>query len=252
MQKYNLHPQNKTTRNGIQFSHHNVVHMTCIPYSRNRKRGPKVQAALGRAMAGMGYPSTWKDVLDDSGERIPKKNKDGEIIDNKDGSIRYQQEPDKQGIIDWIEDQKKWLQKEMMRRYGWDREYKGSHPRGNLSTPDYQVARSRERLEVLQHDFDKVIQDYEHEIIQETDKLAEAVDGMLSHTTEFDLFFRYLNECPENEYEELIDRAAQYFADLAAQKESRTLSKLIAAAESRGAKSNPSTTKEVGRIQRSS
>lgn len=224
------------------------VHMTCIPYSRNCKRGPKVQAALGRAMAGMGYPSTWKDVLDDNGARIPKKNKDGEIIYNKDGSIRYKQEPDKQGIIDWIEDQKKWLQKEMMRRYGWDREYKGAHPRGNLSTPDYQVARSRERLAVLQHDFDKVIQDYEHEIIQETDKLAEAVDGMLSHTTEFDLFFRYLNECPENEYEELIDRAAQYFADLAAQKESRALSNLISAAEERRIKPNPSIQKDTRQI----
>lgn len=220
------------------------VHMTCIPYSRNCKRGPKVQAALGRAMAGMGYPSTWKDVLDDSGERIPKKNKDGEIIYNKDGSIRYRQEPDKQGIIDWIEDQKCWLQKEMMRRYGWEREYKGSHPRGNLSTPDYQVARSRERLEALQQDFDRTLQEYEQQIIQETDKLAEAVDGMLGHTTEFDLFFRYLNECPEKEYDELIDRAARYFADLAAEKERRALSKLISLAEERREEATHNMTKE--------
>lgn len=220
------------------------VHMTCIPYSRNCKRGPKVQAALGRAMAGMGYPSTWKDVLDDNGERIPKKNKNGEIIHNKDGSIRYRQEPDKQGIIDWIEDQKHWLQKEMMRRYGWDREYKGSHPRGNLSTPDYQVARSRERLEALRQDFDRTLQDYEQQIIQETDKLAEAVDGMLGHTTEFDLFFRYLNECPEKEYDELIDRAARYFADLAAEKECRALSKLISLAEERREEATHNMTKE--------
>ena len=224
------------------------VHMTCIPYSRNCKRGPKVQAALGRAMAGMGYPSTWKDVLDENGERIPKKNKNGDVIYNKDGSVRYQQEPDKQGIIDWIEEQKKWIQKEMMQRYSWDREYKGSHPRGNLSTPDYQVARSKERLEALQKEFGRTIQDYEEQISQETDRLAEAVDGMLSNATEFDLFFRYLNECPENEYEELIDRAAQYFADLAVQKESRALSKLIAAAESRGLKLNHSTEKDFREI----
>lgn len=224
------------------------VHMTSIPYSRNCKRGPKVQASLGRAMAGMGYPSTWTDVLDDNGERIPKKNKDGEIIYNKDGSIRYQQEPDKQGIIDWIEDQKCWLQKEMMRRYGWEREYKGSHPRGNLSTPDYQVARSLERLEVLQQDFDRTMQDYEQQIIQETDKLAEAVDKMLSNTTEFDLFFRYLNECPEKEYNELIDRADQYFADLAAEKESRALSNLISAAKGKCVKPNQSTLKDTRQI----
>lgn len=224
------------------------VHMTCIPYSRNCKRGPKVQASLGRAMAGMGYPSTWKDVLDDNGERIPKKNKDGEIIYNKDGSVRYQQEPDKQGIIDWIEDQKCWLQKEMMRRYGWEREYKGSHPRGNLSTPDYQVARSRERLEALQQDFDRTMQDYEQQIIQETDKLAEAVDKMLSNTTEFDLFFRYLNECTEKEYNELIDRADQYFADLAAERESRALSNLISAAKGKCVKPNPRTLKDTRQI----
>lgn len=209
------------------------VHMTCIPYSRNCKRGPKVQAALGRAMAGMGYPSTWKDVLDDNGERIPKKNKNGEIIHNKDGSIRYRQEPDKQGIIDWIEDQKKWLQKEMIRRYGWDREYKGAHPRGNLSTPDYQVARSRERLAVLQHDFDKVIQDYEHEIIQETDKLAEAVDSMLNNTTEFDLIYRYLQDCPESEYVEIVNKANDFFERLVREREKQALSKLISAAQNR-------------------
>ena len=68
------------------------VHLTCIPYSRNCKRGPKVQAALGRAMAGMGYPSTWKDVLDENGERIPKRTKKDEVIYNKDGSIRYKQD----------------------------------------------------------------------------------------------------------------------------------------------------------------
>ena len=224
------------------------VHLTCIPYSRNCKRGPKVQASLGRAMAGMGYPSTWKDVLDDNGERIPKKNKDGEIIYNKDGSVRYQQEPDKQGIIDWIEDQKCWLQKEMMRRYGWEREYKGSHPRGNLSTSDYQVARSRERLEALQQDFDRTLQEYEQQIIQETDKLAEAVDRMLSNTTEFDLFFRYLNECTEKEYNELIDRADQYFADLAAERESRALSNLISAAKGKCVKPNPRTLKDTRQI----
>lgn len=217
------------------------VHLTCIPYSRNCKRGPNVQAALGKAMAGMGYLSTWKDVLDENGKRIPKRTKDGEIIYNKDGSIRYQREPDQQGIIDWIEEQKRWLQKEMMRRYGWAREYKGSHSRGNLSIPDYQVARSRERLEALQHEFDKTVQIYEQEIIQETDKLTAAVDGMLDNTTEFDLFFRYLNDCPEEEYEDLIARAANYFEELSTRKENAVLDKLIMAAENRCTEQNSRT-----------
>ena len=56
------------------------IHLTCIPYSRDCKRGPSVQASMGRAFTGMGYPSTWKDSLDENGERIPKKNRDGDII----------------------------------------------------------------------------------------------------------------------------------------------------------------------------
>lgn len=95
------------------------IHLTCIPYSRGCKRGPEVQAALGRAMTGMGYPSTWTDVLDENGERVPKRDKSGEVIHNADGTARYKQEPDRQGIIDWIEDQKRWIQNEMEWRYGW-------------------------------------------------------------------------------------------------------------------------------------
>ena len=49
------------------------IHLTCIPYSRDCKRGPAVQASLGRALTGMGYPSTWKDVLDENGERVPNE-----------------------------------------------------------------------------------------------------------------------------------------------------------------------------------
>lgn len=112
------------------------VHLTCIPYSRGCKRGPAVQASLGKAMTGMGYPSTWKDTLDGNGDKIPKRTKSGEIVHNADGSVRYQQESDKQGIIDWIENQKAWIQQEMSKRYGWAREYK--------------AARAKERKEALE------------------------------------------------------------------------------------------------------
>ena len=105
------------------------VHATFIPYSRGCARGPAVQPSLGRAMAGMGYPSTWKLQLDEQGNPIPKLDRYGKPVTEKDGSIRYKKSPDQQGIIDWIEEQKTWLQNEMKSSYGWDREYKGSHPR---------------------------------------------------------------------------------------------------------------------------
>lgn len=209
------------------------VHLTCIPYSRSCKRGPKVQAALGRAMAGMGYPSTWKDVLDENGACIPKRDRNGNIIYNKDGSVRYQQEPDKQGIVDWIEEQKKWLQKEMMRRYGWDREYKGAHPRGNLTTPDYQVARSKERLEALQQDFEITFHDYKQQVIRETNKLADAVDSMLEQTSELDMIIRYLQDCNEEDYQAVLTKASDYYVQLAMEKERKMLNNLISGAENR-------------------
>lgn len=152
------------------------IHLTCIPYSRDCMRGPAVQASMCRALAGMGYPSTWKDSLDENGKRIPKKNRNGNIIYNRDGSIRYQQEPDKQGIVDWIDEQKQWIQQEMKKRYDWDREYKGAHPRGNLSTPDYQAARAKERQEEYLHLLNESLTKYDERIYELTLKLDDAVE----------------------------------------------------------------------------
>lgn len=190
------------------------IHLTCIPYSRGCKRGPEVQAALGRAMAGMGYPSTWKDALDEHGERIPKRDKTGKVIHNADGTVRYKQEPDRQGIIDWIEDQKRWIQNEMERRYGWQRECKGSHPRGNLSTPDYQVARAKERLResvrILQAEEER----YTQHIYGITEILSTEVDKFLDNRRVLDIINRYVRLCSDEEYEIIREKAIGYFEEL--------------------------------------
>lgn len=191
------------------------VHMTCIPYSRNCSRGPKVQASLGRAVAGMGYPSTWVDVLDENGERVPKQNKDNEIVYNKDGTVRYQQKPDKQGVIDWIEDQKRWMQKEMKRRYDWDREYKGSHPRGNLTTPDYQVARAKERLEEHEEILNQSLQHDQDRVEELTSHLDTAVDKQWQNATNQNIIEQYLQACTDAEYNSLVDTASAYLDKLA-------------------------------------
>ena len=190
------------------------IHLTCIPYSRDCKRGPAVQASLGRTMTGMGYPSTWKDVLDEKGQRIPKRNKNNEIICNKDGTIRYLQEPEHQGIIDWIEDQKQWIQNEMERRYGWEREYKGSHARGNLSTPDYQAARAKERYEEFSKAAQELVRDYQKKIINETEPLYDAAKNMLENAPERDILLRYLSHCSDERYEELIEEAYRFYLHL--------------------------------------
>lgn len=190
------------------------IHLTCIPYSRDCKRGPKVQATMGRAMTGMGYPSTWKDVLDENGERIPKRNKDGEIIHNKDDSIRYQQEPDQQGVIDWIEDQKRWIQLEMKKRYNWEREYKGSHPRGNLSTADYQAAAAKERKEEVEKLMEASLAQYNTRVRELSLLLNNRITQQLSSDTNQELIQHYLSVCSDEEYYSIADRAVAYLKQL--------------------------------------
>lgn len=204
------------------------VHLTCIPYSRNCKRGPAVQASLGRALTGMGYPSTWKDKLDEQGQRIPKRDRNGTIIHNADGTVRYQQDPDKQGILDWIEEQKQWLQEEMKRRYNWDREYKGSHPRGNLSTPDYQVARAKERQEEYQRLLDESLTNYDARVYELSLKLDDSVERQWENATNQEIIHRFLSVCSDEEYDQILERSSQYLDQLALREQSRARINLAA------------------------
>ena len=183
------------------------IHLTCIPYSRNCKRGPAVQPSVSRAFAGMGYPSTWKEKLDENGNPIPKKDRNGKIIHNEDGSIRYQKEPDGQGVLDWIEDQKRWIQQEMLRRYDWSREYRGAHPRGNLSILDYMVARAEERRREIEQQIDAMMRRLVEHIDERINRLDESVDKAWQDTHEWNNIIRYLKTCSYEEYEMLYKRA---------------------------------------------
>ena len=197
------------------------IHLTVIPYSSGCKRGPDAQASLGRAMTGMGYPSTWKDVRNEKGERLPKRNKRNEIVLNQDGTIRYLQEPDQQGIIDWIEDQKAWIQTEMEHRYGWEREFKGSHSRGNLSTPDYQAARAAERRQEMEERIRNMYDTFVAEINVQISRLDAVVDQVWQSTTDWEKLMKYLKECPEEEYWEYVKRARNYLDTLPIREQER-------------------------------
>lgn len=218
------------------------IHLTCIPYSRGCKRGPAAQASLGRAMTGMGYPSTWKDALDESGNRIPKRDRNNNIVYNNDGSIRYLQEPDKQGVIDWIEDQKAWIQEEMRISYGWEREYKGSHPRGNLSTPDYQVARAAERKREIEQGINKMLNSLTDEINSEIERLDTTVVKVWRDSNSWDLLLRYLEVCTDEEYLEYVHRAEEHLAGIPARAQEeakKELSVLINMAREKNSKQVP-------------
>ena len=210
------------------------VHLTVIPYSRGCKRGPDAQASLGRAFTGMGYPSTWKDALDEQGNPVPKLDRTGKIVHNEDGTIRYKKEPAGQGIIDWIEQQKIWLQLEMQSRYGWEREFKGSHPRGQLSTPDYKVARAQERLQETQVALQQIIQDYCCIADQLIDTFDRSIDDIITGSKSMELILNYLEVCPEERFEELVDEALAGISEISEQEKVHTqqsLMSLIARAE---------------------
>lgn len=222
------------------------VHFTFIPYIRGCKRGPDAQATLGQALAGMGYPSKWVEVLDESGQRIPKLDRNGQVIREKDGSVRYKKEPQGQGLIDWIEDQKQWIQSEMLRRYGWEREYKGSHPRGNLSTPDYKAARAKERLQELEARMKKLAQDYGDHIGELTAQLTQTIGVVADHSNNRDLIDRYLDTCPDEEYYVIVGEAMAYLSNLPEQEQIHAVQNLEALiAKAQGAdQSQPQTEKK--------
>jgi len=114
------------------------------------------------------------------------------------------QEPNQQGIIVWIEDQKEWIQTEMLNRYGWEREYKGSHPWGNLSTPDYQVARAKERQQEAERKINEILSGFMAHINSKIDRLNESVDKVRHNSDDWEKVIRYLNTCPQDAYEEVV------------------------------------------------
>ena len=197
------------------------IHMTCIPYSRNCKRGPAVQPSVSRAFTGMGYPSTWKEVLDENGEPVPKLDRNGEVIHNKDGSVRYKKEPDGQGVLDWIEDQKRWIQREMARRYDWEREYKGAHPRGNLSTPDYKVARAEERRQEIEKRINTMITYVRQHLDSQIERLDESVDKVWENAGDLEIVIRYLNTCPPEERNQMLEYVQKRLDNLPQQERNR-------------------------------
>ena len=51
---------------------------------------------------------------------------------------------DRYGGADWVETQKTVLQEMMLKEFGWERFYKGSNPRGNLTLSDYRREKAAE------------------------------------------------------------------------------------------------------------
>lgn len=103
----------------------------------------------------------------------------------------------------------------MKQRYDWDREYKGSHPRGNLSTPDYKAARAKERQNQYEHLLQASISQYQKTVEKLSIALDEKLDTFFHGATNQDMVAQYLQLCSDEEYEAAVSHAADYLDRLA-------------------------------------
>ena len=146
-------------------------------------------------------------------------------------------------------DQKRWIQEEMMRRYDWSREYKGSHPRGNLSTPDYKIARAKER----QAEIEKQVQDVLSNATARIEKLLRLLNSSADYICKNDnstsLLAHYINSCSDEEYERILQQAEEYMKSISRNEKIKVHQALNEIIQNAGMKqkeqSKPQTDKET-------
>ena len=112
------------------------IHMTYIPYTTNSSKGAPIQNAFAQTFKDLGFQTTMKQVVTETGDLIWQK--------DEDGNLKPQMKRDRYGGADWVETQKAILQDMMLKEFGWERFYKGSNPRENLLLSDYRREKAAE------------------------------------------------------------------------------------------------------------
>lgn len=132
------------------------IHTTLISVASST-RGCKVQNSLSRCFENMGYPTTYTYALDEKGNRIPKRDKEGNIVTNAQGNIVYKKEVDKKGVLDWISDIQEYIEYEMDASYGWKRAEPTGSKRKHMSVQEYkEYANSLSQMKKeINHSYDE-------------------------------------------------------------------------------------------------
>ena len=146
------------------------IHMTYIPYTTNSSKGASIQNAFAQTFKDLGFPTTMKKAVTESGDLVWQK--------DEDGNLKPQMKRDRYGGADWVETQKAVLQDMMLREFGWERFYKGSNPRGNLLLSDYR----REKAAEMAKEEERKLEDIKHKVVtgQATIQAqAEQMEAML-------------------------------------------------------------------------
>ena len=146
------------------------IHMTYIPYTTNSSKGAPIQNAFAQTFKDLGYPTTMRQVVTETGDLVWQK--------DEDGNLKPQMKRDRYGGADWVETQKAILQDMMLKEFGWERFYKGSNPRGNLLLSDYR----REKAAEMAKEEERKLEDIKDKVVtgQATIQAqAEQMEAML-------------------------------------------------------------------------
>ena len=144
------------------------IHMTYIPYTSHSKTGAPVQNAFAQTFEDMGFPTLMKQAVNKAGELVWQTDKDGNRVP--------QMKRDHYGGVDWVEKQKEVLQELMAEKFGWERVYKGSNPRGNMLLSDYRREKAAERARVAEISLDELedkLESGNHELSEQQKKQAD-------------------------------------------------------------------------------
>lgn len=129
------------------------IHMTYIPYTTNSSKGAPIQNAFAQTFKDLGFPTTMKQAVTESGDLVWQK--------DEDGRLKPQMKRDRYGGADWVETQKVVLQEMMLKEFGWERFYKGSNPRGNLTLSDYR----REKAAEMAKEEERKLEDIKDKVV---------------------------------------------------------------------------------------
>lgn len=129
------------------------IHMTYISYTTNSSKGAPIQNAFAQTFKDLGFPTTMKQAVTESGDLVWQK--------DEDGRLKPQMKRDRYGGADWVETQKVVLQEMMLKEFGWERFYKGSNPRGNLTLSDYR----REKAAEMAKEEERKLEDIKDKVV---------------------------------------------------------------------------------------
>lgn len=129
------------------------IHMTYIPYRTNSSKGAPIQNAFAQTFKDLGYPTTMRQAVTETGDLVWQK--------DEDGNLKPQMKRDHYGGVDWVETQKAILQDMMLKEFGWERFYKGSNPRGNLLLSDYR----REKAAEMAKEEERKLEDIKDKVV---------------------------------------------------------------------------------------